>query len=167
MSGHLADLRITELAVHFRQRGDTQMRDLPFYNDKLEVEAIEFRPFGADQLVGVLITPWFMNILIVPLSHEPAAMARYGEARNIPLPGATLPFRYGGDETIGAYWGHSLHSPMLKFASQAQAISEARQQLARALTAPQPAPVAASMSRRAFLTGARKVADHTPLGGLK
>src|SRR3546814_9588260 len=55
---HQADLRISSLAIRFRQIGDEQMRELPFYNANLEVEAWDFSAFDPDHLIGVLITPW-------------------------------------------------------------------------------------------------------------
>jgi [NiFe] hydrogenase assembly HybE family chaperone len=155
MNDHLADLRISGLAVHFREIGDQQMRDLPFYNASLEVEAFEFSRFGDDQLIGVLITPWFMNLLVVPLEYTPVDANRYGKSRTFALPGGGIEFRYGGDEVVGAFWAHSLHSPMQKFASQAHARSEARIRLAEAMRSPQAKPAVPSPGRRAFLTGAR------------
>jgi [NiFe] hydrogenase assembly HybE family chaperone len=155
MNDHLADLRISGLAVHFREIGDTQMRELPFYNAGLEVEAFEFSRFGDDQLIGVLITPWFMNLLLLPLDYVAVAANRYGKSRSFELPGGGFEFRYGGDDGVGAFWAHSLHSPMQKFTSQAHARGEARMRLAAALKSAQAEGRATSPSRRAFLTGGR------------
>lgn len=156
MNDHAVELRVAQFTVHFRQIGDSQMRDLPFYNAKLDVEAIEFRRLNVESLVGALITPWFMNLIVLPLLAEATVPNRYGEARAIMLPAGALPFRYGGDADIGVYWGHSLHSPMQKFGSQAQARSEAQQRLRQAMTVPAATPAAPNLSRRAFLTGARR-----------
>lgn len=155
MTDHLADLRVSGLAVHFREIGDTQMRELPFYNASLEVEAVDFSRFGDDQLIGVLITPWFMNLLLLPLNHAAVDAGRYGKPRSFALPGGEIEFRYGGDEVVGAFWAHSLHSPMQKFTSQVQARSEARMRLTAALKIAQTEGRAISPSRRAFLTGGR------------
>jgi [NiFe] hydrogenase assembly HybE family chaperone len=155
MNDHLADLRISGLAVHFREIGDTQMRELPFYNASLEVEAVDFSRLGDDQLIGVLITPWFMNLVLLPLNHAAVDADRYGRCRSFALPGGGFDFRYGGDEVVGAFWAHSLHSPMQKFTSQAQARGEARVRLAAAVKSAQTEGRATSPSRRAFLTGGR------------
>lgn len=152
------DLRISALAVRFRQIGDDHMRDLPFYNAALEVEAFDFFPLGDDDLAGVLITPWFMNLVVLP--RQPVAMEpqRCGEIRRIALPGGERSFLYGGDPVVGALWAHSLHSPMQKFATQDQARSEARLRLAQVMSRPQPLPAApANTGRRAFLTGMARV----------
>ena len=39
-----------------RQRG----RDMPFYNERLGVEAVGFQAWDGD-VIGVLITPWFLS----------------------------------------------------------------------------------------------------------
>jgi [NiFe] hydrogenase assembly HybE family chaperone len=158
MNDHSADLRITGLAVRFRDIGDRQMRDLPFYNTNLEVEAFGFSPFGDRQLIGVLITPWFMNLIVLPLAAEPVVANRYGQGQMITLPGGERGFLYGGDEVIGAFWAHSLHSPMQKFASQTHARSEARIRLAEAMQRAQAEPAVPNPGRRAFLGGGRSSA---------
>ena len=155
LNNHLADLRISGLAVRFRDIGDRQMRDLPFYNADLEVEAFEFSRYGADHLIGVLITPWFMNLVFLPLEPEMVDTNRYGKSRTLALPGGELRFLYGGDEVVGAFWAHSLHSPMQRFTSQAQARSEARTRLAAVLNVAHLEGRAVNPSRRAFLTGSR------------
>ena len=79
MNEHAAELRVCDLATHFREIGDTQMRDLPFYNANLEVEAWGFSSFDDDSLMGVLITPWFMNLLVLPLRFEPVQAEKFRE----------------------------------------------------------------------------------------
>lgn len=142
MNAHAVDLRISGLAVCFRRIGDEQMRELPFFNPKLEVEARDFGAFDETHLIGVLITPWFMNLVLLPLQAEPIDAGRYGESRRIALPGGERVFLYGGDPAVGALWAHSLHSPMQQFGSQMQARTEARLRLAQALMQDERAPQA-------------------------
>ena len=54
------------------------MRDLPIYNDKVAIEAIGFRPFGEAELLGVVLTPWFMNLIMLPIEPAPMDMAAIG-----------------------------------------------------------------------------------------
>ena len=54
------------------------MRDLPIYNDKAAIEAIGFRPFGEAELLGVVLTPWFMNLIILSIEPVPMDMAEIG-----------------------------------------------------------------------------------------
>lgn len=47
-------------------RIDTErMRELPIRNDRLRVEAVGFRPWDG-HVLGVLITPWCMNLVLMP-----------------------------------------------------------------------------------------------------
>jgi len=165
MNDHAIDLRISALAVHFREIGETRMRDLPFYNARLSVEACGFAPFDQTDLIGVLVTPWFMNLMLLPLQPAAADPQAIGQSRVVALPGGARRFLYGGDLGIGGYWAHSLHSPMQKFASQGHACSEARAALAQALAAEQAAPRVGSPGRRAFLGGRRAAGPAAALPG--
>jgi len=134
---------------------DERMRDLPVHNPALQVETVEMALDEAGvTLMGVLITPWFMNLVRLPLEPEPLAAGRFGEARMIPLAAGERLFLYGGDPSIGALWAHSLHSPMDAFKSQGQARAAARQALDELLVRDRsPAPRQHGPSRRAFLGG--------------
>lgn len=142
MNAHAVDLRISALTVRFRQIGDEQMSDLPFYNPNIEVEAWDFSELDETHLIGVLITPWFMNLIVLPLVLEPIDPHRYGESRQIALTGGARGFLYGGDPAVGAFWAHSLHSPMQQFGTQMQARTEARLRLAQVLTLDERSPQA-------------------------
>jgi [NiFe] hydrogenase assembly HybE family chaperone len=48
-----------------------RMADLPIYNLKLTVQTTEFRTHGP-WTVGVVVTPWFMNVVAVP--DDPAVL---------------------------------------------------------------------------------------------
>jgi len=149
--------RVTALEERFREIGET-MSDMPFYNPKVAVEAWGFRPFGERELIGVLITPWFMNLVLLPVDIKPVDPNSYGKATKRALPGGERLFLYGGDDAVGVLWAVSLHSPMDIFVSQAQAVAEARVRLNEALMPPQEEPEAATaagrkLSRRALLSG--------------
>ncbi len=145
--------RITEL-LDFYRSADGNMRDLPIYNAALDIEAFGFQPFGAEELAGILITPWFMNLVVLPLAPELLEANRYGEGRKVDFPAGARRFRYAGDPEIGAIWTSALHSPMDVFTSQAQARAEARLRIDEAMTPPNHEPQAAACpSRRAFFGG--------------
>ena len=66
------------LVASFERIGRESMRGLPFYNEALSVEAVGFERFG-DAWLGVLITPWFMNLMLVsdqPIPYSEAANGR-------------------------------------------------------------------------------------------
>lgn len=140
---------------------DAEMRDLPIYNDKVDIEAIGFRPFGDAALLGVVLTPWFMNLIVLPIEPVPMNMAEIGRTVSIELAAGKRNFVVGGDEDIGLYQAFSLHSPLLTFTLPGQARAEAQRMLGLLTTPPEEAAQAASTSRsaavdrRALLFGRR------------
>lgn len=148
--------RVRALEARFAEIAET-MADLPVYNGALTVEAWGFGPYDEGTLIGVLITPWFMNLVLLPEAPEPIDPNRYGEASKVALPGGEWQVLYGGDEAVGAFRAASLHSPMDVFVDQAQARAEARLRLAEALTPPEPeqdeATGGKTLSRRSILSG--------------
>jgi [NiFe] hydrogenase assembly HybE family chaperone len=133
--------RVTAFVEHFR-RVDAGMRELPIYNDKIAIETLGFRPFGETELLGVVLTPWFMNLMLLPIKPVPMAMAEIGKIISVELPGGARKFVVGGEETVGLYRAHSLHSPVLTFTLPGQAVAEARRLLALLMTPPAAPPAA-------------------------
>lgn len=154
--------RIRELVERFREIGETSMRDLPLYNPDLVVEAVGFRHLE-DRWVGVLITPWFMNLLRLPKQQAPMDLALIGRRLKATLPSGEKELMQGGDGLIGAYESLSLHSPMFAFKTQEAAREEAARLLKELMrpsdcSAPEDIgrlqAASSKMSRRAFIRGA-------------
>ena len=80
--------RVEALEQHYRRIWREKMRGLPFVNEKLGVESVAFRPLGPD-LAGILISPWFINLVILPgddslaALHQGDAMERSSGAEHI------------------------------------------------------------------------------------
>lgn len=108
------------------------MRDLPLLHDALVVEAIGFRRSGAAR-VGVLITPWSMNLLRLP-DDDPIPE---GQLAARELPRGPIDFLGAREEGIGAYETCSLFSPMHRFEGQEAARAVAFETLSLLL---QPGP---------------------------
>lgn len=156
--------RVAALQSHFARIAATRMQGVPILHPGIGVAAVGFEP-GADGLgaVGVLVTPWFMNLVWLPLVER--------DARDRPLPalavGATR-MRAVGNERFdfigahepgfGSYEACSLFSPMLDFADEATALATAAQVLA-ILRAPPPAPSAATAGAEAGSADAAAAAD--------
>lgn len=134
--------RVAELVASFERIGRESMRGLPFYNEALSVEAIGFERFG-EGWIGVLITPWFMNLMLVSDQPIPYAETANGEKRTIELPGGPVKFLCGGTEDFGMFHAHSIASPMDVYKSQNQARAAARRALACVRTPPQAEPARA------------------------
>ncbi len=158
--------RVALLVERFHTIGETVMRDLPLFNASLEVEAIGFRLFE-NGWIGILITPWFMNLIRLPEQSMPMDMARIGQKTRIILPTGEREAVLGGDEVLGTYEALSLHSPMFAFSSQEQAKQEAQRCLEILLqSAEDPSSAETGLlrvdppkaNRRAFLSGGRSKA---------
>jgi [NiFe] hydrogenase assembly HybE family chaperone len=136
---HINDLnnhpRVQALIGLFRHV-DIGMRELPFYNEKITIEAIGFRHFVNEEIAGVVLTPWFMNMILLPVEPAPMDMAQIGKTISIELPAGKRVFAVGGDAAIGLYKAHSLHSPVLNFTLPGQAQAEARRMLALLMMLP-------------------------------
>jgi [NiFe] hydrogenase assembly HybE family chaperone len=143
--------RPAALAQAFALIERTRMRGLPMLHPALRVEALGFAPLaGADDgtTLGILITPWFMNLIVLP--HDDAPALAPGCVRQRVIGGERLAFIGAHEASFGAYEMCSLFSPMFAFADHAAARATAVEALKvlRAVDTP------AQPSRRAFLTGA-------------
>lgn len=129
--------RVAALEERFRAIGEANMKGLPIYNDRVAVEALGFQPLGED-LIGMLITPWFINALLLPGAPRPWEPNRIGDKRTVSLPGGDLAFTIAGDEEVGFYESYSIRSPLQGVAGQEAARFLAEAALARMLTPPKP-----------------------------
>ncbi|KPG00844.1 hydrogenase expression/formation protein HupJ [Rhodopseudomonas sp. AAP120] len=161
---------IGEALAAIYRRADAAMRDLPIYNPALDVAALGFRDVDGAAL-GVVVTPWFMNLVRVP----PRGVVAPPPGTVVPraLPVGVLDFTIGVLDDV-AIESCSLVSPMHDFVDQQQAESTALAALAVVLTpAEQAGPsfmsagaaeqagsgepiahAAPSLDRRRFLRGA-------------
>jgi len=149
-------VRVQALVALFRHVERTRMASVPVLNAALQVEAVGFEPVPAEAdeppaAVGVLLTPWFMNLVWLPL--QPAARAdRVGRGRVRAVGATSFEFIGAHEPGLGAYEACSLASPMFAFPDQAQARATARAVLADLRLAAPPAPPVAQ-GRRGFLLG--------------
>ncbi len=153
------DPRVVEMVERFEKIGELNMRGLPVYNESLQVEAIGFQDYGEEYL-GVLVTPWFMNVILLPQDKATMDYSLVASPTDETLPAGTWQFMFGGDDVVGLYKSLSLHSPMFAFNTQELARIEARRRLTSLLTPPAPVTegvnqhrAPANHSRRAFLRG--------------
>jgi len=135
-----------------------RMHDVPLCNRALEVEAVGFRHWEGLWL-GVVITPWAMNLMLLPAGNEAFAPLRVGQEHEWELPSGIYPFMGNAEPGLGEYHYCSLFSPMDDFIDQAVAREVAQAAMDALLVIPEPerpqAP--APLDRRAFL---RKAFGH-------
>lgn len=144
------------------------MAGMPVCNDALRVDAVGFRDYGGDAL-GVMITPWFMNLTLVPGDEGPASARVAGEKESRLFPAGRFDFVHGDLDGFGRVLTCSLYSPMFAFDDPAAARVAAEAALGALmdpnnvenLAVPRegdpelgaPPPVAPAVGRRRFLSG--------------
>jgi len=95
----------------------TRMSDVPVINSLLNVKAVGFHPWEGYSL-GVLITPWFMNVILLPEEQEVFGTSQVGITKKYNLPSGDFNFTLSHEDQIGYFLTCSLFSPMFEFDSQ-------------------------------------------------
>jgi [NiFe] hydrogenase assembly HybE family chaperone len=173
--------RTDALVALFDNVAQARMAGIPILNPALHVEALGFElcegdgaeAGGTHGAVGVLVTPWFMNLVWFPLERIDQPH-RAGSSRVHQVGAECFDFIAGHEATFGSYEACSLFSPMFEFPDQAAASATGAAVLAALRQPPAPAPVATPAlavngpaapakaadlaARRAFLFGRRSVA---------
>jgi [NiFe] hydrogenase assembly HybE family chaperone len=171
--------RVAELVALFETIARTRMAGMPVLNVALRVEAVGFEPWlcednasangngngngNAATGLGILITPWFMNLVRLPLRRD-ASTSAVGRAYGRTLAGLGFEFIGAHEPAIGAFAACSLFSPVFEFADQAAARATAEAVLAQlrppcggarlALSTVASSPaIEAAPARRSFLFG--------------
>ncbi|MFP8780040.1 [NiFe]-hydrogenase assembly chaperone HybE [Hydrogenophaga sp. RWCD_12] len=166
--------RVAALVDFYRRVQTERMQGVPILNLALSVEAVGFRraetpedapePEHEPVAEGVLITPWFMSLVRLPLALQP-----HGNrvARKFVRDFGSEGFEFIGahDDAVGYHETCALFSPMDGFATQAQAVETAlaslalvRPELAKEVVkASEPVP-----ARRAFFMARRNGPGATP-----
>ena len=93
------------------------MRGLPFYNDRLSVEAVGFRVWQG-RLLGVLITPWFMNLVLVPRIEDEQSRSPEGAATQWEFPAGSYEFNASYLDDSGTHLSAALFSTVQNFPDQ-------------------------------------------------
>ena len=98
-----------------------RMEGVPVLNHALRVEARGFARMR-DSWAGVLITPWFMNVMILP---DDTPSRQIGTKAMQMLPSGQYEAVWGYEEALGGFWSISLFSPMFEFEGHASAVATA------------------------------------------
>lgn len=147
----MTDNPSTLLQATFEHIAATRMAGVPILNPALRVEAVGFQPWQQGWL-GVLITPWFMNLMFLPPAGQPRIAT--GKRLHFALPSGDYEFLAGEEDRLGPYLASSLFSPMHEFAHPDDARAVAEAVMAEVMTPPAAAVAATSdqpdAGRRAF-----------------
>ena len=151
-----------QLESLFRRVHRQSMQDIPIVNPALEVAAVGFRDWQGYHL-GVMLTPWFMNLMLLPGTNDPWTGVRIGATRSFQFPSGSYEFLLGEQAGIGRYLACSLYSPVFEFEDQAAALATAAAVMEALFTADQPGRVDADTGAR---TGPAQAPDRkASLGG--
>lgn len=120
------DTATKALEAEFREIWNAKMRDVPMVNAALHVEAVGFQPHGDDgRLLGVLLSPWFMNLVLLPAEAEDWSALVAGEKEVVAFPSGDYEFIHNARGALGGYKACSLFSMMGEFKTQAAAVEVA------------------------------------------
>ncbi len=102
-----------------------RMADIPVLNDKIKIQAVGFQDWN-DSYLGVMVTPWFMNLMLLP-----GKMQNWDDQQELTslmhtFPSGSYEFLMGFAAGIGRYQSCSLFSPMFEFADNEAAIETAK-----------------------------------------
>jgi [NiFe] hydrogenase assembly HybE family chaperone len=160
------DLDPVRRLVDAYRRVAATLHGMPIYNPQLVVEAVGFRRQDDGRHAGVVVTPWFMNVAVLPAEAD-AGRWQAGRSLRFAFPSGEYEFHVGEVDGAGLVASCSLFSPMNDFTDH-DAARTAAAAAAEALFQPDPETVTAgeqdgqaqreaaaqTVSRRALLGGA-------------
>jgi [NiFe] hydrogenase assembly HybE family chaperone len=145
--------RVKALEQAYQRIARTRMKGLPMMCLRLDVQAVGFaEEDDGEHALGVLVTPWFMNLVRLPLPEHATTALAVGQTAPRDIGTRCFDFIGAHEPGLGAFESCSLFSPMFEFADQAAAVATAHEALKelRANAASRPP---AQPARRGFLFG--------------
>lgn len=160
--------RVDALVAAYQRIAATRMQGIPLLHDVLRVQAVGFEyvaqsePKDTVSAVGILVTPWFMNLVWLPLQSldQPRQV---GIKMQRHVGSVCFEFIAAHEDAFGSYETCSLFSPVFEFENQTAAVDTAQAALATlrqptraahmAPTTPTAPSAPEAPARRAFLFG--------------
>lgn len=118
------DALADRLEAHFEHVYRRSMVDVPICNTALSVASVGFREWNG-QALGIVLTPWFMNIVLAPLEDTAPVTGKSGDAKSVWLPAGKVDFLVGELDGFGLLLMCSLFSPMDDFSDHEAALATA------------------------------------------
>jgi len=106
----------SRLEAKFSQILIERMVDVPVINERLHVESAGFQEWNG-HVLGVLVTPWFMNLLLLPGIEDDWSELKVGFKRSFAFEAGSFEFIMGEEQEIGKFMSCSMFSPMFEFES--------------------------------------------------
>ena len=118
------------LAAAFERIAGTRMAGLGLNNPVLRVQCVGFRALDERHRVGVLITPWAINLVLVGDRSCRALHLPSDSRRTWDFPTGSYEFMGGDEPECGTYQFCSLFSPAFEFSDQDSAEATAHSVMA-------------------------------------
>lgn len=141
MADLMSELTLTNAGPHaiaagleaaFARVHRERMHDVPILNPALGIKAVGTREVEAGWL-SALVTPWFINLMLLPRTPEQAQDYRALQLGGIvahAFPSGRFEFIVGEEGDLGRYLMCSLFSPVLEFESHGAALITAESAIA-------------------------------------
>jgi [NiFe] hydrogenase assembly HybE family chaperone len=113
-----------QIETVFKRIEQEQMQGIPILNPVLQVETIGFQAYQG-RLIGVLITPWMMNLMLLPGEADDWSELKLGDKQYHRLPANEYRFMVNEIDEIGLCQTHPIYSPMNEFMNQEHAVAAA------------------------------------------
>ena len=147
---------VDNLVARFQKIGVERVYGLPIYNEALTVEPVDFQNCKGG-LIGVLVTPWFMNIMLLPEDTSSYQSQELGEKVKFQLESGDQEFVIGEDEEVGRYLFRTVTSPTHCYKKQIAAVNSGKKALSVLLTPPEQEEKSTTKEQKVEFT--RKASD--------
>lgn len=112
--------RVQALVAAFNHIYRERMQDLPIVREDFAVQAVGFTTWQG-RLLGVLITPWFMNLILLPGAQDEWSRQRTGSKATWHLPAGDFEFTAAEAQQLGPYQSCAVFSSLAEFPDLASA----------------------------------------------
>lgn len=117
---------VQKLEAVFSEIALTRMVGVPILNSTLKVEAVGFREWEG-RWIGVLVTPWTINLVLLPGYEAPLVPLALDEKQMWKFPSGDYAFMGLNEPALGTCHTCSLISPVTEFATHEDALAFAQE----------------------------------------
>ena len=121
---------VDKLLAAYRDTVQPNMRGLPMYNANLQIEAVGFE-WRDGRLSGVLLTPWFMNLVLLPNESDEWLKLPPGKTIAVDFPSGSQRCLLNAPEGIVPHLSLPLFTTVKDFTDQESARRVAEEVLRR------------------------------------
>jgi [NiFe] hydrogenase assembly HybE family chaperone len=142
--------RVAALEAAFVDIAQQRMAGVALMHPGVQVQATPFVALDAQLAVGILVTPWFMNLLRLPLTRSDRC--HVGSKTTHRVGDYAIEFTSAFEPAIGGFESCSVYSPLTMFEDHA-AVYATAQAVMHTLLSASAADTPARLGRRAVLFG--------------